>query len=658
MSRKALSLPPPEPIVVWDAQGSPRSPRFDDIYRHRGMNGQGGLAQSRHVFLQGCGLIGPTPLWQNRPHWTVLETGFGLGLNFLATWAAWRADPKRSRLLHFVSVEAYPVTAEDLLRSAAPWPELHPLAQALADQWWGLMKGVHRLRLDDGQVLLTLGIGPASQRLSELTAHADSVFLDGFSPDVNPDMWSPSVLSQVAERCHADTRLATWCVTRTLRETLTQVGFEVQRVKGLLPKRECLTARYRPAGLAGPATPPSRRSTQTLRQPRCAVVGAGLAGAAVAYALAQRGWSVEVFEAGATTCAGASGLPAGLCAPHVSQDDSGLSRLTRAGVRATSDLAHRLLREGQDYGATGVLERRLPRKTRKARLPDDWPTEAHAWSREATDEECAHTFAHSPLPADEPSPLWHGSGLWLKPARLVEAQLNHPGIRLHLSSAVRRIHLSEPCPEQPDDSPARWQLLLDGHSAGPFDQVVVCAGPAARDLLEPLLPAHRVPTLTPVRGQLSWGRVDPGLQAVMPATPVNGDGSFLGAVPDPQGTLWMAGSSFDRERPTAVIDPQDHVDNLARLQALLPDVAAQLMPRLARGDVQAWASVRCTTPDRLPRVGHPLPDEAPGLQVLTGLGARGLTLSVLCAEWLAACMCQEPSPIEPQLSARLAADRP
>ena len=652
MSRKALSPPPPEPTVVWDAQGTPRSPRFGDIYRSQGLDGLGGLAQSRHVFLQGCGLLGPEARWQHRPHWTVLETGFGLGLNFLATWAAWRADPHRSRLLHFMSVEAFPVTAQDVLRSAAPWPELRPLAQSLAERWWGLVEGVHRLRLDDGQVLLTLGIGPAAQRLPELSGQADSVFLDGFSPDVNPELWSPSLLSQVAEHCRPGTQLSTWCVTRSVREALHHVGFDVERVPGLAPKRHALKACFQPTRQAGSLPNPRHAAAPGLRapqSPRCAVIGAGLAGSAVAHALAQRGWTVEVFEAGPSACSGASSLPAGLCAPHVSQDDSWLSRLTRAGVRATTDQVQRLLQAGQDYGATGVLERRSSRKTRKARLPDHWPLNAQAWSREATEAECAQTFATTPLPEDEARPLWHASGLWLKPAQLVEAQLNHPGIRLHLQAAVRDI--------RHDKQSSGWQLQLDERLSAPFEHVIVCAGPSSRDLLEPVLPTDRVPILTPVRGQLSWGRVDAALQAVLPASPVNGDGSFLGSVPDPEGTLWMAGSTFDRQRQSAVWDLQDHVENLTRLQGLLPDVAAHLMPQLADGTVNAWASVRCTTPDRLPRVGSPLPDALPGLHLLTGLGARGLSLSVLCGEWLAARLCHEPSPLEPELSARLEADR-
>ena len=86
------------------ASGSPFSPRFGDRYRSE----LGGLEQSREVFFKGCGL---PAAWAGQPQWRILETGFGLGLNFLVTWAAWKADPLRARLLHFVSLEAFPASA-------------------------------------------------------------------------------------------------------------------------------------------------------------------------------------------------------------------------------------------------------------------------------------------------------------------------------------------------------------------------------------------------------------------------------------------------------------------------------------------------------------------------------------------------------------------
>src|SRR3954462_5277588 len=122
--------------IDWLEDGTPYSPRFSDRYRSE----NGGLDQARDVFFKGCGLPGA---WAGQPQWRILETGFGLGLNFLAAWRAWKDDPQRPNLLHFVSSEAWPVAAGDLLRSAAAYPELVPLAQALAEQWFGLVAGMH-----------------------------------------------------------------------------------------------------------------------------------------------------------------------------------------------------------------------------------------------------------------------------------------------------------------------------------------------------------------------------------------------------------------------------------------------------------------------------------------------------------------------------------
>ena len=126
----------PEPID-WLPDGAPFSPRFGDRY-HSSANH--GVDQARDAFVGGCGL---PAAWAGHAQWRILETGFGLGLNFLVTWAAWRADPARPRVLHFVSCEAWPVAAADLLRAAPQAPELLPLAQQLAAQFWGLLPGVN-----------------------------------------------------------------------------------------------------------------------------------------------------------------------------------------------------------------------------------------------------------------------------------------------------------------------------------------------------------------------------------------------------------------------------------------------------------------------------------------------------------------------------------
>ena len=118
------------------ADGIPFSPRYGDVYHPR----SGALAQARHVFLEGSGLPGR---WAGRDRFVVLETGFGLGNNFLATWDAWRRDPAACARLHFVSVDEAPL-ARDELRRVPRDPALAPLAGSLADAWPVLTPDLHR----------------------------------------------------------------------------------------------------------------------------------------------------------------------------------------------------------------------------------------------------------------------------------------------------------------------------------------------------------------------------------------------------------------------------------------------------------------------------------------------------------------------------------
>jgi tRNA 5-methylaminomethyl-2-thiouridine biosynthesis bifunctional protein len=596
-----------EPIA-WLADGAPYNPRFGDRY-----HSEAGLAQARGVFLQGCGL---PQAWAGRPHWTILETGFGLGLNFLATWAAWRADPDRPARLHFVAVEAYPAAAEDLRRSAAAFPELQALADELAACYWGLRPGVHRLRLDQGRVLLTLGIGEAVPMLRELVCQADSVFLDGFSPARNPEIWNLDTLKAVARSCRNGTRLATWTFARAVRDNLAQCGFTVQRVPGVPPKRDRLEATYAPAWTPKLRPQPWQDDGPPALPGHCTVLGAGLAGACVARQLAERGWQVLVLDAGEHPAAGASGLPVGLFSPHDAASDTLPTQLSRAGARCTAGLLQALLQGGEDWALTGVLERRL-RGARPAVTPGDaFSTAADAAQLQAAG-----------LPAEDPA-QWHAVAGWVRPARLVQALLDHPAIRFQGGCRTSRVQ----------STPQGWSLRDgDDRELHGTPLLVVTAGIGSAALLE-------ADGLQNVRGQISLGPCPPTLP--VPAMPVNGHGHFIPAVPSAQGPVWLSGSSFERGDTATDLREAEQRYNLERLQTLLPATAQALVQEPAPA---AWAGVRCASPDRLPLAGP----WAPGLWVLTALGARGLTLAPLAAELIAARLHGEPLPLPARLVAAL-----
>ncbi len=629
--------------VNWLPDGTPYSPRFSDRY-----HSESGPAQARNVFLHGCGL---PAAWAGQPQWRVLETGFGLGLNFLVTWAAWRADPARPRILHFTACEAWPVGAADLLRAVQHWapeaPGLQPLAQQLAAQFWGLLPGVHRLAFEDGRVLLTLYIGDAQAMLRQQQPVADSVYLDGFSPERNPDLWSPHTLKAVARCCRRGTRLATWTIARAMRDALAQGGFAVRKVPGVPPKRDNLEATFEPHWEPR-AGQPVLPDVAAPRAARCLVVGAGLAGSAVAASLARRGWQVHVLEEGEAPAAGASGLPAGVFAPHISPDDSVLSRLSRAGVRTTLQALAAALGDAQgvDWSDCGVLEHGVD-----GALPLAWSQGPGLdWSRPATPGQLA--ASHLPPGA---AACWHARGGWVRPPRLVQRLLEQPGIHWHGGRTVARLQRTA----------TAWQAL-DAHGTvlAEAELAVVCAGFHSAPLIGSPWP------LQPLRGQVAWGvhaPEDAGLP--WPPQPLNGHGNLVSRVPLDQGLGWVAGSTFERDRadlpPTPHETAAGHAANLAKMQALAPALGQALAPVF--DGARTWAAVRCTAPGRLPITG---PVDAvgqdavgqdaagqPGLWVCTGMGARGLTLSLLCAELLAARLHAEPLPLEAKLAQALSTER-
>lgn len=616
--------------VEWHPDGRPFSARFQEGYHSEA----GAVAQARHVFLGGCGLPGA---WAHAPQWRILETGLGLGLNFLTSWQAWRDDPARPGRLHFVSIEGYPVSAADLLRAAAAQgPALAALGAELAAQWHGLLPGCHRLVFEQGRVMLTLCVGEVQPMLRALQPFdADSLFLDGFSPQKNPQMWTPEVLKAVARFARPGTGIATWTIARAVRDALAPLGFVVEKAPGLPPKRDCLRGRYAPAWQ--PRRPPP--DPQRAAAPgECVVVGAGLAGAAVAASLARRGWHVTVLDAAEAPATGASGAPAAVLAPHASPDDALLSRLTRAGARLSWQQVQSLLADGAgtDWQCEGVLERRA--NTAALRLPPGWQADGpnDSWTADAA--QCARAA----LPPGTPA-LWHAHAGWVRPAALVAAWLATPGVRFVGNTQVAHVAST---------SDGRWQALdAAGAVLAEADRLVLAGGHGTRSLVAGALP------LQPVRGQLVHGPMPADSEhAGLPAVPLNGDGHLVPGAPLPAGPRWLSGSTFAPGDEGRELRPQDTEFNLARLERLHPGVAALARQQAARGELQAWAGVRCASADRRPLVG-PVPGAAPGLWVSTAMGSRGLSFAALCAELLAARWHGEPLPVAANLARALDTSR-
>src|SRR5690606_30869777 len=153
----------------------------------------------------------------------------------------WRSSGARGRL-HVFSVEGFPVSRQDAERALSAWPEIAEAASALLERWPAATPGFHRIDLAGWNVVLDLAVGDAAWALDQWGGRADAWFLDGFSPALNPDMWSDAVLDAVAARSAPGARLGTFTVAGAVRRGLAARGFVVDKRPGHGRKRERLEA--------------------------------------------------------------------------------------------------------------------------------------------------------------------------------------------------------------------------------------------------------------------------------------------------------------------------------------------------------------------------------------------------------------------------------
>jgi len=277
MARPGPLTQTPPAILDWTRPNTPAATEFGDIY----FSTDGGLDETRAVFLDGCGL---PKNWHDRDRFTIAELGFGSGLNFLAAWQLWTRTAKPHQCLHFVSIEKFPFDRDQLSRALSAWPELAPFSKPLIEAWPGRVKGFHRLNF--GTVTLTLVHDDVDFALGQLdNLKANAWFLDGFNPSGNPAMWSEPVMKGVAKACAPGARLATFSVAGTVRTALKNAGFEVRKMPGFGRKRHRLEADF--------------IDHSTLASPqieRALIVGAGIAGRSLANALKTRQIDFDIID--------------------------------------------------------------------------------------------------------------------------------------------------------------------------------------------------------------------------------------------------------------------------------------------------------------------------------------------------------------------------
>lgn len=664
MSDTNNSAVPPSPSLSWRA-GLPISQQFDDPY----FSIDNGLAETRYVFLRHNGIPERWQHWPwaQAPCFNIIETGFGTGLNFLATWQQWRESrknlPKNTGWLHFTSIEKYPLDKEQLQQALALWPELASLTQQLLDKYPLALAGPQHLTWPAEKISLTLWFADVKDALQEISAPVHAWYLDGFAPAKNPEMWNDCLyqgmrrISQNSDFFSSTVQptLATFTAAGTVRRGFKGAGFSLQKSKGFGRKREMLHGQFNFS--QGPEQPSYYwqkpwLQRQSVSAQEIAIIGAGLAGCFTARALAERGYQVSIFDPKGIANEASGNAQGGVYIKLSAGDSAEHSDFYLAAFQYAIQSFKQYLGTGDKSNSLwqqcGLLQLAFDNKEQQRQerffQNHNFPKEFIRAVSQAEASELAGVELSS-------GGLFLQQAGWASPRDLCQKLLEHPNIQL-VQEKINQL----------DYSKQHWQLRNE-HGSTTFPQVVLANAMQAGQLLQDAyLPIKNI------RGQLSYLNTQyaPALNTVLSGT------CYLAPALNQQLCL---GATFDLHSTNPELNDSDHLKNLANLPALgnaWQSLHKQGLDAIVGGRV----GFRCSSPDYLPMVGTvpattefindfkqmiknskdiptvPYPN-LPGLWLNIAHGAKGLVSAPMTAELLACQISNSALPISQKLTEAL-----
>lgn len=613
------------PDLTWNEQGLPVADDFDDPY----FSVENGLEETRYVFLKQNGL--PQRWQSHQAPFRIIETGFGTGLNFLATWQAFQSTRGKNNWLHFTSIEKFPLSRDQLQKALALWPELRELSDRLIEAYPPALRGFHTLKWPDERVSLTLIFDDVHSALPQLNGPVDAWFLDGFAPAKNPAMWSDALFSEIRRisrnpRSNRIPTVATFTAAGVVRRGLKGAGFNIAKVPGFGRKREMLAGRY--VATTGPEQSrlhnhlPWQLFPAPLKDAsKVVVAGAGLAGCTTARALAERGFRVTLCDPQGIAN-GASGNPQGGLYIKLAADDQAThSDFYRQAYLLALKEVERMLgapaENNKTWDACGVLQLAYSAKeeVRQQRF-----IERHKPPAE---------FVASD--SEKKGLIFPAAG-WVSPADFCKALVNHTNIQF-IATTITNIT-------------GKQNALTITTDSGDLDAsaIVIATAHHANELTgdSSYLPTKKI------RGQLTYLNAD----ALPTADTVLCARSYM--APPLNGRL-VLGATYNLKDEQTELRDSDHQTNLSHLC----DFGSEWETAANSAEIIGGrVGFRCTTPDYLPMAGplaikdaflerfrpmtknakriprEPMPWMS-GVWLNVGHGSRGLASSSLCAELIA-----------------------
>ncbi len=599
--------------LKFDEQNNAFSSNYSDIYFQPSI----GLDEKKHVFLQGNDLPAN---WHGKESYTIAETGFGTGLNFLNTLKLWDKTTTIDQHLHYISCELHPLNLQQLKTALSQFPQLSQYTVLLIDNYpQNFLYGFHRLHFKSQNTTLTLIIGDATKALQQLNTHVDAWYLDGFAPSKNPDLWDEDLFKSIANLSRLGTTVATYTVARKIRDNLESVGFTIKKVKGFGQKREMLTATMT-SEYKIPEKQPWAQTFKAKNAKTYTIIGAGIAGLTLAQKLCDAGKHVTLIDRQKQPCLETSGNPQAMVMPSFTLNDSVEARFYLSAfyyaIRHYSP---------KNYHGVGVYELAFNDKQKQ-------------WQ----DKLLQNFDLPKGLVKKFQQGLLYSTAGWLDTqghAKSVFKQLQQKPNFSYLQEEINLI-------EHQDNL---WLLKQNPQVVHTTDCLVLANGIGIKNLLA----EYQLP-IQPKYGQISCFKSENANKTI-----ANSPHILLGRgyiTPSWHGEQIM-GATFDHmDKNDWFKPPQINDKHWQRNKELWNDTPYEaLLAKMTSH--QSRAGIRVTTPDHLPICGavidqqqfkqdyhdirhgkswkhYPQPLHANNLYVFTGLGSRGFTSAPLLAESL------------------------
>ncbi len=203
-------------------------PHWDEHYHSI----HGAMQESLHVFIQ-AGLKYYIEKYQpDAIH--IFEAGFGTGLNAFLTAKAVKDLPVK---IHYQSIEAYPLTMEEVMALN--------YVEAESGELQNLYLDLHRTDWDRS-VQITDNFVLEKQRgfLEEWepSVPVDIVYFDAFAPSAQPDLWTEDIFRKLYTAMSERGILVTYCAKGSVKRAMKSVGWNIEKIPGPPGKREMTRA--------------------------------------------------------------------------------------------------------------------------------------------------------------------------------------------------------------------------------------------------------------------------------------------------------------------------------------------------------------------------------------------------------------------------------